>query len=123
MEQLPETDESDVFLLISGDSDCIDTNLDNAHAVCVKVEETVETSLCIEVYDSGCTIHITPYRKAVQNFVKITPRSFQAVNKQSFRAVGIGKMTIDIPNNVDISKLRLTEVLYLPEVGYTLVSI
>jgi hypothetical protein len=35
----------------------------------------------------------------------------------------MGEMTIDIPNGVDISQLKLTEVLYSPEVGYTLVSI
>ena len=68
-------------------------------------------------------MHITPYRDAVQNFVKITLRSFQAANKQSFRVVGMGEMTIDILNNVNILKLRLTEVLYSPEVGYTLVSV
>ena len=32
-------------------------------------------------------------------------------------------MVIDIPNGADISQLRLTEVLYSPEVGYTLVSV
>ena len=32
-------------------------------------------------------------------------------------------MVIDIPNGAEISQLKLTEVLYLPEVGYTLVSI
>lgn len=30
---------------------------------------------------------------------------------------------IDVPNGADISQLRLTEVLYSPEVGYTLVSV
>jgi GAG-pre-integrase domain len=35
----------------------------------------------------------------------------------------MGEMTIDIPNGADISQLRLTEVLYSPEVGYTLVSV
>src|ERR1700678_3038960 len=32
-------------------------------------------------------------------------------------------MVIDVPNGVEISQLRLTEVLYSPEVGYTLISI
>ena len=32
-------------------------------------------------------------------------------------------MIVDIPNGIDISQLRLTEVLYSPEVGYTLVSV
>ena len=32
-------------------------------------------------------------------------------------------MVIDVPNGADVSQLRLTEVLYSPEVGYTLVSV
>ena len=32
-------------------------------------------------------------------------------------------MVIDLPNGVDVSQLRLTEVLYSPEVGYTLISV
>jgi len=32
-------------------------------------------------------------------------------------------LVIDVPDGVDYSQLRLTEVLYSPEVGYTLVSI
>jgi hypothetical protein len=32
-------------------------------------------------------------------------------------------MVVDIPNGADILQLRLTEVLYSPEVGYTLVSV
>ena len=32
-------------------------------------------------------------------------------------------MVIDVPMGADFSKLQLTEVLYSPEVGYTLISI
>ncbi|KAJ3737604.1 hypothetical protein DFJ43DRAFT_967599, partial [Lentinula guzmanii] len=39
-----------------------------------------------------------------------------------FDAVGTGSITVDVPNGVDATKLELTEVLYSPEVGYTLVS-
>ena len=35
----------------------------------------------------------------------------------------MGEMTIDVPNGTDMSQLRLTEVLYSPEVGYTLISV
>ena len=35
----------------------------------------------------------------------------------------MGEMIIDIPHRADISQLQLTEVLYSPEVGYTLISI
>ena len=76
-----------------------------------------------ELYDSGCTRHISPYREDFESFTEIPPMSFSAANKQKFNALGKGEMVIDIPNGVEISQLRLTEVLYSPEVGYTLVSI
>jgi len=44
-------------------------------------------------------------------------------NKQSFHTVEKGNMTIEVPNSTKTSKLKLTKVLYSPEVGYTLVSI
>jgi hypothetical protein len=34
-----------------------------------------------------------------------------------------GELIVDVPNGADRSKLQLTEVLYSPEVGYTLVSV
>ncbi|KAG2068612.1 hypothetical protein BDR04DRAFT_966479, partial [Suillus decipiens] len=41
----------------------------------------------------------------------------------SFNAVGVREMVVEVPNGIDVSQLCLTEVLYSPEVGYTLVSI
>ena len=76
-----------------------------------------------ELYDSRCTHHISPYREDFESFVEIPPMSFSAVNKQKFNASGKGEIVIDIPNGIEISQLRLTEVLYSPEVSYTLVSI
>ena len=49
--------------------------------------------------------------------------SFSAANKAKFNATGKGEMVIDIPNGVQVSQLRLMEVLYSLEVGYMLVSI
>ena len=49
--------------------------------------------------------------------------SFSAADKQKFSASGKGEMVIDIPNGVETSQLQLMEVLYSPEVSYTLVSI
>ena len=76
-----------------------------------------------ELYNSGCTQHISLYHEDFESFTEILPMSFSAANKQKFNASGMGEMVIDIPNGVEISQLRLTEVLYSPEVGYTLVSI
>jgi hypothetical protein len=76
-----------------------------------------------EIYDSGCSVYITPYQDRLENYSKIPPKTLNTANKQDFRAVGKGKMVIEVLNGVETSELRLTEVLYSPEVGYTLVSI
>jgi hypothetical protein len=96
---------------------------EDAHAVQDLDNTKPENTTHIEVYDSGCTRHITPYRQVVTNFKEISPKSFQAANRQSFSAVGTGEMVIHIPNGTTTSQIKLTEVLYSPEVGYTLVSI
>ena len=76
-----------------------------------------------ELYDSGCTKHISPYRDDLIDFAEIPPKSFRAANKQSFSATGIGKLIVDLPNGVRSSKLELTEVQYSSQVAYTLVSV
>ncbi|KAJ3711114.1 hypothetical protein DFJ43DRAFT_976193, partial [Lentinula guzmanii] len=65
---------------------------------------------------------ISPYHDKFSNFESIPPKSFRAANKQKFDATGTGSITVDVPNGVSVSALHLTEVLYSPEVGYTLIS-
>ena len=60
-----------------------------------------------ELYDSGCTRHISPYREDFESFVEIPPMSFSAANKQKFNASGKGEMVIDIPNGIEISQSRM----------------
>jgi hypothetical protein len=88
-----------------------------------KVSTGHENGAIIELYDSGTTRHISPYHEHFETMSSIPPKPFVAANKQRFNATGIGELVIEVPNGVDVSKLRLTEVLYSPEVGYTLVSI
>ena len=77
----------------------------------------------VEIFNSGTTRHISPYRDDFVTLSAITPKTLRAANKGSFSAVGVGELVIDVPNGVDINQLHLTEVIYSPEVGYTLVSI
>ena len=79
--------------------------------------------ICTELYDSGTTQHISPYRDLFDNYVKIPPKSLSAANKWKFTAIGKGAMVIKVPNGIDALKLQLTKVLYSPKVSYTLVSI
>jgi len=85
--------------------------------------ESVQMTGTAELYDSGCTNHISPYHDRFENFENIVPRHFCAANKQSFSTIGKGELVIDIPNGSETSQLRITGVLYLPKVSYTLVSV
>jgi hypothetical protein len=90
-------------------------------------EEVVSVSepvpMRVEVFDSGTTTHISPYRESFSTFETIPPRPLHAANKESFSAIGKGEVILDLPNGVATSKLHLSEVLYSPEARYTLISI
>ena len=45
------------------------------------------------------------------------------MNKQMFSTIGKGDLIVDIPNNGSTTQFWLQEVLYSPEVAYTLVSV
>ncbi|KAF8546405.1 hypothetical protein OG21DRAFT_1427090, partial [Imleria badia] len=61
----------------------------------------------VELYDSGSTHHLSPYRKHFVSFRTTPPRSFDAANQQSFSATGVGDMLVEVPNGVDVSTIRL----------------
>ncbi|OAX30756.1 hypothetical protein K503DRAFT_652234, partial [Rhizopogon vinicolor AM-OR11-026] len=52
----------------------------------------------VELYDSGSTRHISPYRERFATLSEIPPRTFAAANKQLFDATAVGDMVIEIPN-------------------------
>jgi hypothetical protein len=76
----------------------------------------------IELIDSGCTCHISPYKDSFTTLRNISPRAFRAANKQHFSATAQGNMAVEVPNGISASTLKLHEVLYSPEVGYTLIE-
>ncbi|OJA08610.1 hypothetical protein AZE42_09794 [Rhizopogon vesiculosus] len=82
-----------------------------------------EDAPVVELYNSGSTRHIFPYCEKFATLADIPPKTFVATNKQHFAATAMGDMVIDIPNGADMTKLTLTEVLFSPEVSYTLMSI
>ncbi|KAG2343735.1 hypothetical protein BDR05DRAFT_884043, partial [Suillus weaverae] len=51
-----------------------------------------------ELYDSGSTRHISPYKEHFESLSTISPKPFTAANKQSFNAVGVGEMIVEVPN-------------------------
>lgn len=101
----------------------IDSNTSSQLAAPVMNDGGATSCAHSELYDSSCTCHISPYRDDFENFEAISPKSFCTANQEMFSATGTGSITVDVPAGVDIKKLELTEVMYCPEVGYTLISI
>ena len=57
------------------------------------------------------------------DFRSIEPKVVKVADKTIFLATGVGCMKIDIPNGKDNTSIMLKNVLYCPELGYTLVSL
>ena len=77
----------------------------------------------LEVYDSGATCHMSPYIDAFIDFEFITPKPICAANNQIFQAVGKGDMQVKIPNGDSFTSATLHDVLYAPDIAFTLISL
>ncbi|KAJ7327442.1 hypothetical protein DFH08DRAFT_616277, partial [Mycena albidolilacea] len=51
-----------------------------------------------EVYDSGCTQHLSPFEAEFSKLASIAPKEFSAANNQCFAATACGNMSINVPN-------------------------
>ncbi|KAJ6611958.1 hypothetical protein B0H10DRAFT_1712837, partial [Mycena sp. CBHHK59/15] len=52
----------------------------------------------VELYDSGCTQHLSPFLSEFSNLASIPPKEFSAANNQRFKATARGNMVISVPN-------------------------
>ena len=77
----------------------------------------------IEIYDSGCTKHMTSYHHCLSNFQSITLKNVGAASQVTFAATGTGDMIIKVPNDGEINEIKLCGVLYAPNLRCTLISI
>lgn len=78
----------------------------------------------VDLYDSGATHHMSPYRDDFTSFREMPAKSMSAANQQQFHATGVGEMIIPVPNPPqDATRIRLMDVLYTPALGFNLVSI
>ena len=62
-------------------------------------------------------------RERFSEFRTITPKGVKAADKTIFMEIRIGCMKTDIPNVRDSTAVTLKDMLYYPELGYTLVSL
>nr|VWO95503.1 Uncharacterized protein [Ganoderma boninense] len=78
----------------------------------------------IDVFDSGASVHISPYRERFTTFRDLTPpRAITAANGDQFLATGEGEVELRVPNGTTTQLLKLRNVLYSPSVAFALVSI
>ena len=78
----------------------------------------------VDLYDSGTSQHMSGFFHRLTNYVKIPPIPILTADKQSFQAISKGDMYVYLPNgDKSNSRILLTDVLYTPKMGITLVSI
>ena len=77
----------------------------------------------IDLYDSGASQHMSSHRHRFSNYRSIEPRSIRAADDHIFKAIGQGDLRIKIPNKKAETMMTLKDVLYCPNLGFTLVSI
>jgi transposase InsO family protein len=76
-----------------------------------------------ELYDSGASRHMSPYRHKFISYIDIEPKTITAADSGTFQAIGRGDMHIEVPNGKTTTRILLRDVLYAPKMGLTLVSI
>lgn len=78
----------------------------------------------VDLYDSGASHHMSPYRQDFLSFRETKPQTLNTANQQHFEALGVGDIIVSVPNDsAPSSQMRLTQVLYTPALGFNLVSI
>ena len=77
-----------------------------------------------ELYNSGATRHISPYKSDFISYTPLSPPVFlNTANQQRFPAIGTRTLAIWVPNEGTESELALCKTLHAPSVAYTLVSL
>src|ERR1700677_1090404 len=76
-----------------------------------------------ELYDSGASRHMSPFRHKFATYQTIPPRAVVTADKRLFHAEGIGDLQIEVPNGKSSTPVLLKDTLYAPQIGVTIVSI
>jgi hypothetical protein len=76
-----------------------------------------------ELYDSGASKHMSPFRDRFTSYQAIPPRAITAADKRVFYAIGTGDLEIEVPNGESSTSIMLKDVLHAPEMGTTIVSV
>ena len=105
-----------------GDDLSVEANFKTAIAAVSDEEEETFATMLTEIVQPAGRVDLS-YRDQFITYHDIPPKSFTAANKQKFPVVATGEMIIEVPDGFGTLKMKLTEVLYSPEIRYTLISI
>ena len=75
-----------------------------------------------DLYDSGASHHMSPCHEDFVSFKDIAPCPLTTANQEAFMAHGIGDLIIMVPNGDKMTQWCIHGTLYMPALGFTLVS-
>jgi len=76
-----------------------------------------------DVYNSGTSPHMSPTHDQFTTFRPITPKPIKAADQTLFVATAMGKLWVCIPNDNTTMAVTLKNVLYCPNLTFTLISL
>ncbi|PIL25828.1 transcription factor [Ganoderma sinense ZZ0214-1] len=99
------------------------------HAFAITVDSAALASTTpggtkVEIFDSGATRHISPYRDEFVTYKALEPaRPISAADGHTFMAVGEGQVRMRLPNGDSSTVVTLEQVLHAPGIAFSLISI
>src|SRR5271168_512426 len=121
---IPSSDEDEISLGDLEDKLTVNNNDEpTTYTFAAITLANTSSILEMELYDSGASRHMSPYKHKFINFIPIQRKVLTAADGGHFEAVGKGDMHITMPNGKSSTRILLKDVLYAPKMGVTLISI
>jgi hypothetical protein len=102
---------------------CVSNLNGDGHVLAILSRHDDSTEMPMAILDTGATQHLLSCKDAFLTYSTIAPKTFRSASQNSFEAVGSGDLTLKLPCGLTTNELRLTDVLYSPDIGYTLISV
>lgn len=75
------------------------------------------------LFDSSVSQHMSSYHAQFLDYKPIIPKPITAANNLTLHAIGKGDLMISLPNGKGHLHIQLQDVLYVPQISITLISI
>ena len=76
-----------------------------------------------ELYDSGASRHMSPFRDQFIKYSEVVLHPIQVADKRVFYTIGLGDLKIEVPNGTSSTSIILKDVFHAPNMGLTIVFI